>query len=202
MVRLPPAPPLPKLKHPFISRPGASVGLDTVEFVMALEDRFEMAILDRDAEGLLTPRHVVEFLESRLLGALEPRCLEQRAFHRLRKAGMTTLGRARDEFRPDRRWDELLPEDEMEAQTRWTAFRAAADAESLPSPSLGRIHFGAATIRGTCEDIVIREPGLVRAPTEGWTRREIEKIVTALMAEELGIMEFRWDQTWRELGVD
>lgn len=78
------------------------MGLDTVEFVMALEQRFAVVISDRDAEGLTTPRRVVELLESRL----------------------------------------------------------------------------------------------------GKSRTEIEKVVAAVMAEELGVVEFRWDQTWRELGVD
>ena len=41
------------------------MGLDSVEFVMALEEAFGIYIPDVDAVGLATPRTVIDYLEKR-----------------------------------------------------------------------------------------------------------------------------------------
>ena len=67
------------------------MGLDSVEFVMAVEEAFQIAIPDGEAERMLTPRQVVDYILGRL-GAAERRvCLEQRAFYRLRRAVTSPL---------------------------------------------------------------------------------------------------------------
>ncbi len=42
------------------------MGLDIVEFGMAIEDAFEVGVPDSIAATLITPRHVIELLNDRL----------------------------------------------------------------------------------------------------------------------------------------
>lgn len=44
------------------------MGMDTVELVMALEEAFQIAIPDEEAEKISTPHHVIDFIMSRLEG--------------------------------------------------------------------------------------------------------------------------------------
>jgi hypothetical protein len=45
------------------------MGLDGVEFIMAVEDAFAIEIPDADAEQLVTPGHVARYLAARLATA-------------------------------------------------------------------------------------------------------------------------------------
>jgi acyl carrier protein len=56
------------------------MGLDSVEFVLATEEAFQIAIPDADAEKLLTPGDVVDYVCARIGSAPDSGCLEQRAF--------------------------------------------------------------------------------------------------------------------------
>jgi acyl carrier protein len=56
------------------------VGLESVEFVLATEEAFQIAIPDADAERLLTPADVVNYVCARVGPAADSGCLEQRAF--------------------------------------------------------------------------------------------------------------------------
>src|ERR1044072_8589752 len=85
------------------------MGLDSVEFVMALEEAFGLYIPDVDAVGLATPRKVIDYLEQRLVRADVPHCLDQQAFYSVRRAAMRVLEKPRAAFTPDTRWDEILP---------------------------------------------------------------------------------------------
>ena len=68
------------------------MGLDSVEFVLAIEEAFQIAIPDAAAEAMRTPADVVAYLESRVGGGERSRCLEQAAFYRLRRAAMRLFG--------------------------------------------------------------------------------------------------------------
>jgi hypothetical protein len=83
------------------------MGLDLVEFTIAIEDAFGIFIPDADAQRLDTPGSLLEYLEGRLHRG-SAACLEQRAFYRLRQAGMRVLNRPREAFRPSTQWIELL----------------------------------------------------------------------------------------------
>lgn len=52
-----------KLEASFIEDLGAD-SLDTVELVMALEEKFDIEISDDDAEKLLTVENVVKYIEA------------------------------------------------------------------------------------------------------------------------------------------
>ncbi len=49
----------------FVDDLGAD-SLDTMEMIMAFEEQYEIEILDEDAEGLLTVKDVVDYIQRRL----------------------------------------------------------------------------------------------------------------------------------------
>jgi acyl carrier protein len=71
------------------------MGLEGVELLMALEERFGVAISDAEAEGAVTPTAVVELIFGKLRSTDERVCVSQRAFYLLRKGLARTLGVAR-----------------------------------------------------------------------------------------------------------
>ncbi len=71
------------------------MGLEGVEWVMALEERFGVAISDAEAEASVTPAAVVELIFGKLRSTEERVCVSQRAFYLLRKGLARTLGVSR-----------------------------------------------------------------------------------------------------------
>jgi acyl carrier protein len=71
------------------------MGLEGVELVMALEERFGVAISDAEAEASVTPASVVELIFGKLRSTDERVCVSQRAFYLLRKGLARTLGVSR-----------------------------------------------------------------------------------------------------------
>jgi len=62
------------------------MGLDGVELVMAVEDAFDIQIKDAEAEKILTPRQLIDFVQSKVAVTSTSVCLTQRAFNLLRKS--------------------------------------------------------------------------------------------------------------------
>ena len=71
------------------------MGLEGVELVMALEERFGVAITDAEAEASVTPAAVVELIFVKLRSTDERVCVSQRAFYLLRKGLARTMGVSR-----------------------------------------------------------------------------------------------------------
>lgn len=97
------------------------MGLDLVEFVMAVEERFGIAIPDEDACKLETVGNVYDYVLSKVQ-IEEPNnkvCLSSNAFYRLRRALMETSGLQRSEIRPGTLLADLTGKDRRRAL--WTA---------------------------------------------------------------------------------
>src|SRR5688572_20401432 len=60
------------------------MGLDIVEMIMAVEAGFGVEIPNEAASRMVTPRHIVAFLEQALPMGATSLCLTQRTFYRLR----------------------------------------------------------------------------------------------------------------------
>jgi hypothetical protein len=179
---------------------GVAVGLDLLEFTVAIEDAFGIFIPDADGQRLLTPGDLIDYLETRLQPGESVECLEQRAFYLLRKAGMQVLEQPREAFRPTTPWTELLhPEDRAR---QWTLIGRATTLSPWPrlKPPLS---FGTPTqtLGDTAKYLTATAPHSLMTETEGWSRPRIEAIVRRLMDEELGVTAFQWsDQFVRDLG--
>ena len=85
------------------------MGLEAVEIVMAVEDRFGIAIEDAEAEKTATPGMLIELVMSKVGRTNDAACLTQRAFHRLRGMLMRQFGLKRNQIRPDTPLAELFP---------------------------------------------------------------------------------------------
>src|SRR6059058_133850 len=85
------------------------MGLDLIEFTIAVEDSFQISIPDADASRIQTPGQLVNYLLTRLPPASSSQCLDQCAFYSLRRATMRVLGHARRAIKTESRWDDLLP---------------------------------------------------------------------------------------------
>ena len=176
------------------------MGLDLLEFTIAIEDAFGIFIPDADAEGLSTPGVLIEYLTSRLCRGDSPSCLEQRAFYRLRKAGMQVLAQPREAFRPTTPWIEIL---HPKHHSRQWALIGQATALS-PWPRLKQpLSWGAPTqtVGDTVKYLATTAPQSLMLPNEGWSRQSIEAVVRRLMGIELGITEFQMsDRFIQDLG--
>jgi hypothetical protein len=179
------------------------VGLDGVEFVLAAEEAFGISIPDDVAAYLLTPRHVVDYVGTRLPAGDSTACFSQRAFYRLRRAAVKAYQIPRRGVFPDTPWDEILPE-RGPFHSSWWLLQAAVGVPDWP-----RQHFlgfrlpGARTVGDTAEYLAQRTPHLFKDDVEGWSRAEIEQIVKSLIGTELGIANFNWDDSFvRDLGVN
>ena len=86
------------------------MGLEGVEIVMAVEERFGVAIEDADVERIRTPGHLIDLVASKLKLADVATCRTRRAFHRIRRTFMTRFGCDRRSIRPGVRLDALIPQ--------------------------------------------------------------------------------------------
>ena len=180
------------------------MGLDGIEFIMSVEEAAQIGIRDADAVQLATPRHLADYLEARLAPGAISVCVEQRAFYALRRAGMQVLHQPRARFRPEARWDELFPQPGRRQRRRyWRTLHHATGTSKWPALyPWGSFPFACATVGGTAEYLATTVPAAFKREA-GWTRAEIEHMITRLMAEVLGIKEFDWDDRFgADLGVD
>lgn len=92
------------------------MGLDGVEIVMAVEDRFGIAIEDSDAEKMLTPRDLIDCVMRKVGYTDHAQCLTQRAFNRLRASLMRKLGLKRNQIKPTTLLADLFPRNNSREQ--------------------------------------------------------------------------------------
>jgi hypothetical protein len=113
------------------------VGLEAVEFVLAAEEAFQIAIPDAAAEQMLTPRHVVDYVFARLGAADDPSFLEQRAFYLLRRASMRVFQAPRSLVTPATPWGEILPP--LDRRHNWRVLHQATGTPQWPRLNLIKI---------------------------------------------------------------
>lgn len=176
------------------------MGLDLVEFTLAVEDAFGLFIPDADAVHITTPLAMVEYLLPRLQSGPQASCLEQRAFYRLRRAGIQVLDRPREAFTPTTPWADLLHPKHQARQWRLLGQTTAI----TPWPRLKfLLSWGptAKTVGDTARELAMTAAPALMQPGEGWNRQAVETIIRRLMMEELAVMEFQWtDRFVEDLG--
>jgi len=105
------------------------MGLDAVEIVLAVEDAFDIHIEDAEAEKLLTPRRLIDFIQTKVSSTTTTFCLTQRAFNLLRKALLKQGRWKRREIAPAIRLAALFPRPQRKAEVEKLAF-----ALGIPKP--------------------------------------------------------------------
>lgn len=85
------------------------MGLDFVELVMTVEERFGIEIADQEAQVIRTPRLFCDVIEKKLRTVPDEACMTQRAFYLLRRAFRDDFSVSRKMFRPETQLEILVP---------------------------------------------------------------------------------------------
>ena len=178
------------------------MGLDTVEFLLAVEDAFGISIPNSEAEQLTTPRVLAEYIEHRLPAGSSTACHTQRAFYKLRTGIVQAHRIPRGSIRRETSWRDILPGRSF--GNAWRHMQKVAGSGDWPRASfLGFRNPAARTVGDTATYLATRAPAGLKYSGEGWTRAEIDQVITRLIADELGITTFsRDDRFVEELRLD
>lgn len=170
------------------------MGLDVVELAMAVEDSFALAIPNKDAESLHTPRMLINYIADRLGAQADPGpCLSQRAFYKLRQLTLAELSAAGATaecivIRPDTALASYFRG--RLAERSWRNVQQRLGATVWPRlgllPSRGQSR-RVATFGEATHFLVERCAVAVQFGHEVWTRRQVADVVHRLIQDELGI---------------
>lgn len=178
------------------------MGLDVVELVIAVEQSFGIAIPDAAAAGMITPAHLISYVQKVVGSASGPGgCLSLAAFHHIRTSLMKTLGVSRTAITLGTRISTLFPAPHRPAL--WNAFRQQAALTGLPDLRYSRGWFSPPTTIKDWLGIVLlhkaHDPGKARS----WTDGEVRQVIRQIIRDQLGIDRFRdTDEFVRDLGLD
>ena len=184
-----------------------SMGLDIVEFILAVEAAFGMDIADADAATIATPCDLIAYLRARLPVAEEAPCLTQQAFYQVRDRLVSQTGVSRAGARPSTSLEALLPG--VTRRQGWRAWGHTLGAEHW-GPLPGTRWFDCLsraetpTLGAVARHLAVWAPAAVKR-SHGWTDREIERCVIALIEAELGVDMTRYSLNAafvRDMGVD
>jgi acyl carrier protein len=157
------------------------MGLDSVELVLAVEERFGVNITDAEAQACTTPGTLVEIISAKLELSNERICLAQRAFHLLRKSAMEILDVPRKSvvLEADVR---ALTNGKLESKI-WAALESSLQARSWPTLTIWkRIPGRAATFRALV-------PFAMTSAFISWHRDQVAQIIRDLVIKQLGLKE-------------
>jgi len=85
------------------------MGLDAVELILSIEERFGIEVSDEEAANILAVGQMQNLILSKLNISDEETCLTQQAFHLIRKTAMTAFGVSRKALKPDTLLDSFMP---------------------------------------------------------------------------------------------
>jgi acyl carrier protein len=137
------------------------MGLDAVEIIMAVEDAFDISIENSEAEKILTPRQLIDLVQSKVSVANSKACLTQRAFNLLRKSLLRHGGWKRADIAPATNLSVLI----LRAQRRALMEQVTTELGIKKPPALSRPQWFEALrlfmvlLSGTCA-MQLAYPGL------------------------------------------
>lgn len=108
------------------------MGLDLVELVIEVEQKFDITISDKDAGEITTVGQLFEYVVAKTADR-QPTCLSSVTFYRLRRALVEVTGISRNALRPRCELTPLLPESD-----RRRYWRRVAEVTRLQLPELKR----------------------------------------------------------------
>src|SRR6266513_6221453 len=106
------------------------MGLDSVELVMAIEEKFGVSIPDEEAQDILTVGDMFQCVISKLTVADRSSCLTPKAFHLLRRRAKDLFNVPRSQFRLDAELDLIVPK--RSRRENWRKFQLAVGATKWP----------------------------------------------------------------------
>lgn len=128
------------------------MGLDSVELILAIEDKFQIHIPDEEVSRIATVGELHRLILSKLESSRSNPCLTSIAFYRTRRGFIDTFGMARRTIQPSTALEQLLPR-----QDRRAVWRRLQNSMALTVPSLtyspwiiGAFLIGGATLVTIC----------------------------------------------------
>lgn len=108
------------------------MGLDLVELVLEVENRFGVTIPDEEAQKITTPRKLIDWLGDKkvLPSPKSLGCRSQASFYRLRQAILGMVNLPKNAVRPATRLDSILPSKDLHAE--WRCLKNRAGFRSWP----------------------------------------------------------------------
>ncbi len=172
------------------------MGLDLVEFVIAIEDAFELPIPDADIEPLTTPASLIEYLAGRLSVAESGPPLVQVAFYRVRRAVAAEVGLPDRGIGTETTLSSLAPSRSPRELSHALAARLNVSPRDLtswdPPNVLSRLGISDSPRLGAvAERLATRRPTALLAPPRTWTRAQITDTVLRILEQETGISRAR-----------
>jgi hypothetical protein len=167
------------------------MGLDLLEYVIAIEEAFEIDIPDADAVHLETPAKLVDYLCARLGESADGPPLTQTAFYWLRRAIADELGVPRHAIRPGDTIGELTERPENDV---WNAVarRLEIDAKFLTHSPIAKwfarlVRAPGRTIGDLARQLAMLHPSTFKRADGGWTRAQITEVALRLVEYETGM---------------
>jgi hypothetical protein len=181
------------------------MGLDLVELVIRIEETFGIAIPDRVAGGLTTPRKVTDFILSQVDESVDENqaalsCMSQRAFYLLRREFMRQLSLSREEFVVHAKFEELLPEDRRDEV--WKNIGSSLCVRTWPAVSRSAWYlFRTPSVQSVNELVdyfVTNEPLIVKGNETEWSRQQVWDVLQRLIKDETSVTDFSEDSRFVE----
>ncbi len=110
------------------------MGLDSVELVMAVEERFGISISDEEAQEIRTVDDMFQCVINKVTVSNRSSCLTQKAFHLLRRSAKELFNVPRDQFWPDTQLDLIIPR--RSRREDWRRLQLAVGATEWPKLAL------------------------------------------------------------------
>ena len=166
------------------------MGLDIVEYIMAVENAFEIVLPDDRLSTVGTPRELAALVAEFVTLVDSGPCLSQRAFYRLRQAMQNQIRLPRRAITPESVVVDLLPT--AGTEERWTAISADLDLQK-PLGLRGRDGFFAClgvrptTVGDAVAELMMGYPRRLLPAGHGWTMSQIHALLAQLLDREQGI---------------
>jgi acyl carrier protein len=197
------------------------MGLDSVELLMSVEDKFGISIEDSEAENIATVQHLADTVYSKIIVNPTDKCLTQILFYQIRKA-FQNLNLTESEIMPKSKISDLLTKSEL--KTNWNRLEKEIE---LKLPELVAMDFnpkldshvkifGIKTIKrntpvtkGTVRELIDWTISLNFEKTidiqKITDKYEVERIIAGIISENMGIpiseIELKHTIT-NDLGID
>ena len=182
------------------------MGVDIVEFVMNVEEAFNVRIPDRDLERITTPRILIDYLH-RGLGYGAASCPTQKAFYAIRRELRTRLGDATVQVRPTTRLADVLPEPGR--RRTWSEVGRALGVRRWPRAGpgswLGNLFLRRVQTVGEAARYAVSNLTLsIRdiSPQRVWSWDEVASVVDPIIREHFAVDAYSLDDRFvEELGA-
>jgi hypothetical protein len=168
------------------------MGLDLVEYVLAVEEAFEIDIPDADAAHLETPAKLIDYLCARLGEASDGPPLVQTAFYWLRRAVADELGIPRHRIHPATTIGQLTDQPENDVW-RAVARRLGVSPKFLTHAPIAKwlaklVRAPGRSVGSLAEQLAMLHPAAFKRQGEGWTREQIAEVALRLVEYETGVV--------------